>query len=48
MLLLCSIQRSGIFEEEGKTWNNALQDQTVEEEAEYPTELLVQLGNEWS
>ena len=30
------------------SWNNALQDQPVEEEVEDPTELLVQLGNEWS
>ena len=30
------------------SWNNALQDQPVEEEVEEPTELLVQLGTEWS
>ena len=30
------------------SWNNVLQDQPVEEEVEYPTELLVQLGTEWS
>ena len=29
------------------SWNNALQDQPVEEEVEDPTELLVQLGTEW-
>ena len=30
------------------SWNNALQDQPVEEEVEDPTKLLVQLGTEWS
>ena len=30
------------------SWNNALQDQPVEEEVEDPNELLVQLGTEWS
>ena len=30
------------------SWNNALQDQPVEEEVEDPTNLLVQLGTEWS
>ena len=30
------------------SWDKALQDQMVEEEVEEPTELLVQLGTEWS
>ena len=30
------------------SWNNALRDHLVEEEVEEPTELLVQLGTEWS
>ena len=30
------------------SWNNVLQDQPVEEEVEDPTDLLVQLGTEWS
>ena len=29
------------------SWNNVLQDKPVEEEVGGPTELLVQLGNEW-
>ena len=30
------------------SWNNALKDQPVDEEVEDPTNLLVQLGTEWS
>ena len=30
------------------SWNNASQDKPVEEEVEDPTDLLVQLGTEWS
>ena len=30
------------------SWNNALQDQSVEEDVEDPTDLLVPLGTEWS
>ena len=29
------------------SWDNALQDQPVEEEVEDPTDLLVHLGTEW-